>query len=104
MSEQHLDDTEFDAALEKVSREAVAQAMSCHGLAQLHRASCDPTSVLQCGDADMIASLAAGKQPQARTRAPPIGAQNVEQARREHCVAVLSAFAAFDTDQLPLAV
>src|SRR5271166_243258 len=32
MSEQHLDDAEFDAALEKVRREAVAQAMSRHGL------------------------------------------------------------------------
>src|SRR5208337_5468698 len=47
------------------------------------------TRLLQCGDADMIASLPAGKQPQAGTRAPPIGAQNIEQTRRQHRVAVL---------------
>src|SRR5260370_15976853 len=104
MSEQHLDDPEFDSAFKKVSREAMPQAMGRHGLAQLRRASCDPTGLLQCGDADMIASLPAGKQPQAGTRAPPIGAQNIVQTRRQHRVAVLSAFAAFDMDQLSLAV
>src|SRR5260370_11845190 len=104
MYEQDLDDPEVDSALKKVSREAMPQAMGRHGLAQLRRASCDPTGLLQCGDADMIASLPAGKQPQAGTRAPPIGAQNIVQTRRQHRVAVLSAFAAFDMDQLSLAV
>jgi hypothetical protein len=79
MSEQDLDDAQFDPALKKVSREAVPQAMGRHGLARLHRASRDPACVLQRGDADMFASLPAGKQPQAGTRAPPIGAQNIEQ-------------------------
>src|SRR5271165_1791612 len=47
MSEQHLDDADFDAALKKVRREAVAQAVSRHGLAQLHRASCDPPPAMR---------------------------------------------------------
>src|SRR6202044_2888104 len=83
MSEQDLDDAQFDPALEKVSREAVPQAMGRHGLARLHLASRDPTSVLQRGDADMFASLPAGKQPQAGTRATPISPQNIEQTRRQ---------------------
>ena len=52
----------------------------------------------------MIAGLPAGKQPQAGPRSLPIGAQNVEQTRRQHRVAILGALAAFDVDQHPLAV
>ena len=104
MSEQDLDDAPFDPALKKVSREAMPQAISRHGLARLHRASRDPASVLQRGDTDMFASLPAGKQPQAGTRATPIGAQNIEQTRRQHRMAVPSALAAFDMDQHALNV
>ena len=104
MSEQDLDDAQFDPALEKVSREAVPQAMGRHGLARLHLASRDPASVLQRGDADMFAGLPAGKQPQAGTRATPISPQNIEQPRRQHRVAVPSALTAFDMDQHALTV
>jgi hypothetical protein len=104
MPEQHLDDAKLDATFQKVCRKAVPQAMGRDGLAELHFASRDPTSVLQGGDADMIARLPTGKQPQAGMRSLPIGAQNIEQTRRQHRIAILCALAAFDVDKHALAV
>jgi len=70
--------------------------MGRDGLSELHFALRDPTSVLQGGDADMIAGLPTGKQPQAGMRSLTIGAQNIEQTWRQHRVAILRALAAFD--------
>src|ERR1700677_4011548 len=78
--------------------------MGRDGLSELHFASRDPTSVLQGGDADMIARLPTGKQPQAGMRSLTIGTQNIEQTWRQHRVAILRALAAFDVDQHTLAV
>src|SRR5271165_5062088 len=72
MSEQHLNDAKLDATFEKVRRKAVAQAMGRDGFAEPDLAARDPTSVLQCGHADMLAGLPTGKQPQAGTRSLPI--------------------------------
>src|SRR5271155_4072172 len=104
MSEQHPDDAKLDATFQKMCRKAVPQAMGCDGLAELHFASRDPTGVLQGGDADMIAGLPTGKQPRAGMRSPPIGAENIEQTRRQHRIAILRALAAFDVDQHSLAL
>ena len=52
----------------------------------------------------MFAGLTAGKQPQVRPGPPPVGAENVEEPRRQHGVAVLAAFAILDVDQHTLAV
>src|ERR1700683_2212408 len=82
----------------------IPQERARDGLAEPDFASRDSTSVLQGGDADMIAGLPTGKQPQAGMRSLPIGAQNVEQPRRQHRVAILRALAAFDVDQHALAV
>ncbi len=63
MPEQHLDDAKLDATFQKVCRKAVPQAMGRDGLAELHFASRDPTSVLQRRDADVTAGLPTWKQP-----------------------------------------
>jgi hypothetical protein len=63
MSEQHLNDAKLDATFEKMRRKAAAQTMGRGGLAESHFATRDPTSVLQCGDGDVIAGLPTGKQP-----------------------------------------
>ena len=65
MSEQHLNDAKLDATFEKMRRKAVAQAMGRDGFAEPDLAARDPTSVLQCGHANMLAGLPTGKQPQA---------------------------------------
>jgi hypothetical protein len=78
MSQQHLDDAKLDATFQKMSREAVAQAMGRDGFAEPDLATRDPASVLQGGDGDVIARLPTRKQPQTRTRSLPIGAQNIE--------------------------
>ena len=48
--------------------------------------------------------VAARKQPTLRPSQPPICAQNPQQLRREHDVAVLAALALLDPDHHPLAV
>ena len=60
--------------------------------------------LLQCGDADRRARLPAGKQPLARPRQPPVGAQDLQQLWRQHDIAVLAALALLDPDQHPVAV
>ncbi len=63
MPEQHLDYAELNATFQKMRRKAVAQAMGRGGLAKSHFVTRDTTSVLQCGDGDVIAGLPTGKQP-----------------------------------------
>ena len=47
----------------------------------------------------MIAGFLALEQPDTWSRAPPISAENVEKARRQHGVSFLAAFAHLDVDQ-----
>ena len=85
-------------------RKAVSQAMACDGLAEPDLAARDPTSVLQCGDGDVIAGLPTGKQPQAGTDSLPRGAQNIKQTQRQHRGAILRALASFDVYKHAFAV
>jgi hypothetical protein len=52
----------------------------------------------------VFAGLAARKKPQARPSPLPVGAENIEEPRRQHSVAVLAALAVLDVDQHALAV
>jgi len=48
--------------------------------------------------------IAAGKKPMLRPGEPPIGAQDLQELRREHDVAVLAALALLDPDHHPPAI
>ena len=53
---------------------------------------------------DRLHRIAAREQPALRPRRPPPGAQQLEQLRRQHDVAVLAALALLDADHHALAV
>jgi hypothetical protein len=98
MTEQHLDDADVGACFEQVSGEAVPQGVYRHRLGQIGALRRDPAGLLQRGDADRRARFPAGKQPIARPRQPPVGAQDLQQLRRQHDIAVFTALALLDPD------
>jgi hypothetical protein len=110
VTEQRLDDADVDAVLQQMRGEAVAQRMRPNPLVDARcprRLDDDP---VQLSGADRLACMLAWKQPALGmhhallpTDLPPL-AQQGEHIRREHGVAILPAFAAFDPEQHALAV
>jgi hypothetical protein len=92
------------AGFEQMGGEAVPQGMHRHRLGDFGPPRRDPAGFLQRGDADWLARLSAGKQPSGRPRQAPIGAQDLQQLRRQHDVTVLAALAVLDPDQHPATV
>jgi hypothetical protein len=104
MTEQHLDDADIGARLQQMGGKAVPQSMHRDRLAQPGAADRGPASLLQGGDTHRLPGVAAGEQPAPGPRQAPVGAQDRQQLRREHHVAVLAALALLDADQHPAAV
>ena len=104
MAEQRLNDANVDASLQEMGGETVPQRMRGDGLVDPGLLSRPAASVLQVARAHMIAGFLALEQPGTSSRAPPISAENVEKARRQHGVSFLAAFAHLDVDQHPRAV
>ena len=104
MAEQHLDDADVGAALQQVGGEAVPQRVGRDRLADPRSPPRQPTGRLQRADAHVLAGLLARKQPRARPGPLPIGAQDLQQPRRQHRVAILATLAVLDVDQHPFAV
>ncbi len=59
----------------------------------------DMAGAVELAGAERLGRIAAGEQPAPRPGLPPPGAQQVQEIRREHDVAVLAALALLDPDQ-----
>jgi len=104
MAEQRLNDANVDASLQEMGGETVPQRMRGDGLVDPGLLSRPAAGVLQGTRAHMIARFLALEQPDTWSRSPPIGAENVEKARRQHGVSFLAALTHLDVDQHPRAV
>jgi hypothetical protein len=102
VTEQNLDHADIDVLLQEMSGKAVPQRVQrdialdpgrlCGGVAsaiELTWSSAAPDCALETASLGVV---------------PPLGAQQFEQARRQHHVAILAAFALLHADDHPLAV
>src|SRR5580693_2166821 len=113
MTQQRLDNSDIGTALEQVGREAVAQCMLRHGLLDPGRVGRLVKQAAQLAGGHRLAALVARKQPAFGhrcssivtrwARLPPL-AQQTERLRRQHNIAVLSAFGLLDANDLLRAV
>ena len=104
MSKQHLDHTNIDILLQEMGGKAVPQRMRRYMLLDPGslRSRVAGTGKLACRD--RLEGIAAREQPSPRAANQPPIAQQVEQPRRQHRVAVFAAFALLDPDHHPRAV
>jgi hypothetical protein len=104
MTEQHLDDADIDVLLEQVGGEAVPQGVQRDALVDVRHLGGGVAGAVELARGHRLGRIAAGEQPTSGPRGLPPGPQQVEQARREHDVTVLAAFALLDADDHALAV
>jgi hypothetical protein len=104
VTEQNLDDPDISTALQKMSGKTVPQRVGRHMLADPSAPPCSATSRLESPRTDMLPGLLTRKQPRTRPGALPIGAQDVQQPRRQHRITILATLGALDVDQHPFAV
>ena len=110
VAEQRLDHADVDALLEQVGGEAVPQRVRRHPLGDPGGLGGGVDDAAELAGRQRLDRVAAGKQPAARQQqaapsplAPP-GAQQFEQLRRQHRVAVLASLAALDAQQHALGI
>src|SRR5215467_6173496 len=84
--------------------EAVPQRVERYALVDLGHLSCCMASAIELAHREMVDPVLSGKQPSLRPCCPPPGAQQFEQMRRQHHVAVFVALALLHTDEHALAV
>ncbi len=84
--------------------EAVAQRVHGHPLVQIRGNAGGPAGRMQSIRMQRMCRVAAGEQPVRRPCLPPVAAQDAEQLRRQHDVAVLAALALLNADHHPAAV
>jgi hypothetical protein len=102
--EQHLDHPDIDVLLQQVGGEAVPQGVQGDALVDPRHLGGSVTGAIELARGHRLCRIAAREQPTLRPRHLPPGPQQVEQARREHDVTVLAAFALLDADDHALAV
>ena len=93
--QQDLDHADVDVLLQQMGGEAVAQGVRRHALAdigQVGRRMAGPCELARC---HRLNRIAARKQPALWLCHLPPGAQQVEQMRRQHHVAILAALVRF---------
>jgi hypothetical protein len=98
VTEQDLDHTDIDVLLQQMGGKAVPQGVQRHALVDLGHLRRRMAGAIELARGDRLHAIAAWKQPALRPRRPPPGAQQFEQARREHDVAILAALALLDAD------
>ena len=110
MAEKRLDHADIDALLEQVGGEAVPQRVRRDALGDPRGLGGGADDTAELAGGQRLDRVAAGKQPASRQQqaapspfAPP-GAQQFEQLRRQHRMAVLAALAAFDAQQHALRI
>ena len=108
--EQDLDDADVGAVLQKVGGEAVAQRVRPHPLGDVRGLCRLDDDAMELPGADRLHRMLSREQPAVAVHhallppdLPPL-AQQREQVRRQHGIAVPPALAAFDTQQHALAV
>src|SRR6267378_4036245 len=104
VTEQHLDDADIDVLLKQMGGEAVPQGVQGDAPVDLRYLGGGVTGAIELARGHRLRRVAAREQPTLRLRRLPPGPQQVEQARREHDVTVLAAFALLHADDHPLAV
>src|SRR5215467_13813489 len=104
VTEQNLDHADVDVLLQEMGGEAVPQRVERYALVDLGYLSCCMASAIELAHREMVDPVLSGKQPSLRPCCPPPGAQQFEQMRREHHVAVFVALALLHTDEHALAV
>jgi len=110
VTEECLDHADVDALLEQVGGKAVPQCMRRDALGNPGCLGGGADNPAELAGRQRLNRVAAGKQPASRQQqalppplAPP-GAQQFEQLRRQHRVAVLAALAALDAQQHALGI
>src|SRR6266481_6074257 len=103
-SEQDLDHPNIGVLLQKMRRKAVTKGMRGHPLVDLGHVSRGMAGAPELARRHRIDRVHSGKQPPLWTGRLVPGAQQLEQMRREHHVAILVALALFDPDHHALAV
>jgi len=88
----------------KLCRKTVPQGVRRHLFGKASCCAGGPTRGMQRGRFERPFFVAAGKQPALGPGEPPVAAQNPQQLRRQHDIAVLAALALLDPDHHPTAV
>ena len=99
--EQALNRVDVDAGLEQVRREGMPQGVNPPGLGDPRALLGRLIGPLQRGRVHRVRALRRRKQPRRGARLCPVPAQGLEQARREHRVAILAALALLDANGHP---
>src|ERR1700704_4393021 len=102
--EQHLDHSDIDVLFEKVGGEAVPQGVERHALVDLGPLGCGMAGTIELARRHRLHAVAPWKQPALRSCHLPPGAQQIEQMRRQHHVAVFTALALLDANEHAFAV
>ena len=104
VAEQNLDDPDVGSVLQQMRREAMAQRMQSNALGQPRRLDRRPAGGVQHGWINRMIVIAARERIGRWPGQPPVGAQDAEQLRRQHHVAVLAALAVPHQDDATRAV
>ena len=110
VAEQHLDDADVGVLLQQVGGEAVPQRVRRHPLLDPGGLGGGVDGAVELAGRERLDRVAAREQPAARQQhaappaLPPPVAQQFEQLRRQHGVAIFAALAALDPQQHALAV
>ena len=104
MPQQVLDPPDVDALLEQVGGEAVPQGVHGHRLVEPGGLDRLAAGALHRARRDRAGRVRPGEQLGGRSGVAPIAAQDRQQLRREHDVAVAPALAVADVDGHPGAV
>src|SRR5271166_4606031 len=104
VSEQHLDHANIDVLLEQMRGEAVPQGMRRYALGDPRHVRGGGHGPVELTGRHRVDRVLAGKQPDLRSRRPPPVAQQFEQLRREHNVAIPLPLALLDPKRHALAV
>src|ERR1700688_853013 len=104
MTEQHLDHSDIDVLFKQMGGEAVSQGVERYALVDSGPIGCGMAGAIELACRHRAHSVLSRKQPALWSCFLPPGAQQFEQMRRQHHIAVLAAFALLDTDQHAFAV
>ena len=96
--EQHLDHADIDLLLEQMGGEAVPQRVQGDALVDRGRLSRGVAGAVELARGERLHRVAARKQPALGPRRLPPGAQQLQQMRGEHHVAILATLALLDPD------
>jgi hypothetical protein len=104
MTEQNLNDPDVRSAFQEMRREAMAQRVQRDPFGQTGGIDRRSARSVQHRRINRVLFIPPGKEIGRWPGEPPISAQNAEQLRRQHHVAIFRAFAVTDQDHAARAV